>query len=96
MSGGRALTFHEDTLLAVHDGLSRNGIWQEVSGVAGLSALKEAIADGNHFNEPIVVILTSGGFKDLVADSESTQLSDTQTIEILINRFQHHHPQGKK
>jgi len=96
MSGGRALTFHENTLLAVHEGLSRSGFWQEASGVAGLSALKEAIADGERFNEPIVVILTSGGFKDLVADPEQMPLSDTQTIEILVNRFQRHDSHRKR
>ena len=41
-TAGRALTFHESTLIEATRELARDGLWQEYSGAAGLAALFEA------------------------------------------------------
>lgn len=64
---GRALTFQEDTLSQARQELAQDGLWQEHSGVAGLAALREARQRGEAIEEPVVVVLTSTGLKDVPA-----------------------------
>jgi threonine synthase len=63
-SNGAPLTFKEETLLAMRGALAHVGLFQEMSGVAALAAIKDAVAAGMDFDGPVVAILTSGGFKD--------------------------------
>jgi len=61
-SGGAAIPVPEQQLTQARDILARHGLWQELSGSAGLGALMTpgvSPPDG-----PIVCILTSSGFKD--------------------------------
>ena len=41
-TGGRALTFTEETLQQAVEALAQSGFWQEYSGAAGIAALREA------------------------------------------------------
>lgn len=66
-SGGAAVPVPEQQLLQARDLLARQGLWQELSGAAGLAALITpgvSLPDG-----PIVCVLTSSGFKDQAIDS---------------------------
>lgn len=66
-SGGRPLTFHDDVLREAAIRLAHEGLWQEFSGVAGLAALHEAVRRGEAIEEPVVVVLTSTGLKEMPA-----------------------------
>lgn len=71
-SDGRALTFAEDTLVEANKALAHEGFWQEYSGAAALAALREARQRGESISEPVVVVLTSTGLKDVPATSLSS------------------------
>ncbi|MBB5075377.1 threonine synthase [Nonomuraea endophytica] len=61
-SGGLALPVGDDTMRAAQRELAGQGIWQELSGAAGLAAYR---ALGRTFDGPVVCVGTSSGFKDL-------------------------------
>ena len=67
-SGGRAMAVTDDELLAAAEQLGRWGTWQEPSGAAGLAALRQSASRGEPFEGPVVIIATSGGFKEPPAD----------------------------
>jgi threonine synthase len=85
--GGVALTFAEDTLKRAIAALAHEGLWQEYSGVAGLAALYEAHRRGQTFEEPIVVILTSSGFKDIPTSDAEPRMSSAEDIAATIARL---------
>jgi threonine synthase len=61
-SGGAAIAVSEQAMRQAQAALGRSGLWQELSGAAGLGAL---VALGNDQpGGPVVCILTSSGFKD--------------------------------
>lgn len=60
--GGDALTADDASVNAAQAALGREGIWQELSSCAALAALPQVLASG--LSGPIVLIGTSGGFKD--------------------------------
>ncbi|SDF81976.1 threonine synthase [Bosea robiniae] len=59
---GSALTVDDASVSAAQAVLGREGIWQELSSCAALAALPQVLASG--LSGPIVLIGTSGGFKD--------------------------------
>jgi len=85
--GGVALTFAEDTLKRAIAALAHEGLWQEYSGVAGLAALYEAHRRGQTFEEPIVVILTSSGLKDIPTSDAEPRMSSAEDIAATIARL---------
>jgi threonine synthase len=85
--GGVALTFAEDTLKRAIAALAHEGLWQEYSGVAGLAALYEAHWRGQTFEEPIVVILTSSGLKDIPTSDAEPRMSSAEDIAATIARL---------
>ena len=60
-------------MVEARDRLAAEGFWQELSGAAGIAALKERplAADG-----PVVAILTSTGLKDVGADDLASAATD--------------------
>lgn len=84
-SGGRALTFREDTVVDAARELGKEGLWQEYSGVAGLAALREARQRGETIEEPVVAVLTSTGLKEIPAAPTGVEPLDEAGIDRLIN-----------
>jgi len=82
-----ALTFADDTLKRAIAALAHEGLWQEYSGVAGLAALYEAHRRGQTFEEPIVVILTSSGLKDIPTSDAEPRMSSAEDIAATIARL---------
>jgi len=86
-SSGRPLLFSEKGLVEAVDRLARDGLWQEYSGAAGIAALREARQRGENFAEPVVVILTSTGLKDVRAVAEEAREADEAAIVRLIGEL---------
>jgi threonine synthase len=86
-SGGTALIFSEETLIQAASQLAREGLWQEYSGAAGLAVLREAYRRGERLDEPIVVILTSTGLKDVPASGTERHASTADEIAATIARL---------
>lgn len=86
-TAGRALTFSEATLQQVHKQLARQGIWQELSGVAGLAAIKDAVDAGTTFDGPVVVVLTSTGLKEVAADSASRAKMHEGSLDRILSTY---------
>lgn len=63
-SAGQALLVGDDEMAAAQRELARAGLWQELSGAAGLAGLRQLAAAGRRFDGPVVCIATSSGFKD--------------------------------
>ncbi len=66
-TNGRSITLTDRQLHRARDALSREGIWQELSGAAGVAGLRELVEQGEGISGPVVCLATSSGFKD--ADS---------------------------
>lgn len=86
-TAGRALTFSEDTLKQLHGELARQGIWQELSGVAALAAIKDAVSAGIAFEGPVVAILTSTGLKEVAADGANRAKVDEGMLDRLLSTY---------
>ncbi|GAA3107132.1 threonine synthase [Streptosporangium carneum] len=68
-SGGEALLVSDEEMAAAQAELSRQGMWTELSGAAGLAGLRRhGVVDG-----PVVCISTSSGFKDLAVGSHGPE-----------------------
>ncbi len=78
-SAGMALTAGEDAMAEARARLAACGFWQELSGAAGLAALRDALAEGRLSppeDGPVVVLLTSAGLKDVVAGDLAPRRAD--------------------
>lgn len=64
-SGGRAVALTDTELTAAQHAMARAGLWQELSGAAGLAGLRSLTDEGEAPNGPVVCIATSSGFKSL-------------------------------
>lgn len=62
-SEGDALAVTDEEMLAAQKALGREGLWAELSGAAGLAALRQAAARMT-FDGPVVCLMTSSGLKD--------------------------------
>jgi threonine synthase len=73
-SAGRALLVSDDDMAAAQRELASAGLWQELSGAAGLAGLRQLTAAGFGFDGPVVCIATSSGFKDRGAGTGEYEL----------------------
>lgn len=62
-SGGDAVPLEDHLIQEAQAVLAWQGIWQELSGAAGVAGLREAVLQGTSFNGPVVCIACSGGLK---------------------------------
>ncbi|MET8864304.1 pyridoxal-phosphate dependent enzyme [Nonomuraea sp. NPDC004580] len=78
--GDPVLVTDEDLRLAQRD-LARAGLWQELSGAAGLAGYRRLRRD---FDGPVVCIATSSGFKDTGVATERYPALEEPALEDLI------------
>ncbi|MGW0735214.1 threonine synthase [Streptomyces sp. NPDC002851] len=69
-SGGDALLVTDEELTRARDALARQGVWAELSAVAGLAGYRQWTAAGGTADGPVVCVSTSSGFKDLDVGTE--------------------------
>lgn len=69
-SGGQALLVSDEEMLETRRVLAQDGQWQELSGAAGLAALRAHLRAGVEFEGPVVAVLTSSGLKDVQDSAE--------------------------
>jgi len=70
-SDGVAVAVADTELEAAQRAMAHAGLWQELSGAAGLAGLRSLVASGHVLESPVVCIATSSGFKDLDASTRS-------------------------
>ncbi|MGW2145275.1 threonine synthase [Nonomuraea bangladeshensis] len=79
-SGGEAVRVSDDDLRAAQRDLARHGLWQELSGAAGLAAYRRL---GRAFDGPVVCVTTSSGFKDLGVGARTFPVTENPTLDDL-------------
>ncbi|MGA4995032.1 threonine synthase [Nonomuraea bangladeshensis] len=79
-SGGEAVRVSDDDLRAAQRDLARHGLWQELSGAAGLAAYRRL---GRAFGGPVVCVATSSGFKDLGVGARTFPVTENPTLDDL-------------
>ncbi|MEQ4725293.1 pyridoxal-phosphate dependent enzyme [Nonomuraea sp. B19D2] len=79
-SGGAALLVTDEELRVAQRDLARQGLWQELSGTAGLAGYRQLRED---FDGPVVCIATSSGFKDVGVGAERFPALENPTLEDL-------------
>ncbi|HEX4813412.1 MAG TPA: pyridoxal-phosphate dependent enzyme [Nonomuraea sp.] len=67
-SGGAAVRVTDDELRRAQRDLARHGVWQELSGAAGVAGYRRL---GREFDGPVVCVATSSGFKDVGVGTET-------------------------
>ncbi|SEM61274.1 threonine synthase [Nonomuraea pusilla] len=67
-SGGEAVLVTDDEMRAAQRRLARLGVWQELSGAAGLAGYRKL---ARAFDGPVVCVATSSGFKDVGVGTRS-------------------------
>ncbi|MEU7862153.1 pyridoxal-phosphate dependent enzyme [Nonomuraea sp. NPDC049141] len=77
-SGGEALLVTDDEMRAAQRALAARGLWQEVSGAAGLAAYRKL---GRDFDGPVVCIATSSGFKGVGVGEEPVEVLTNPTVD---------------
>lgn len=87
LSNGRAMTCSDDGLIDLRSKLAHMGLYQELSGSAGLAALQAGLRRGEQFEGPVVAILTSSGLKDLRAETDGVPFADEAGLEALIDQL---------
>ena len=80
-SNGAALLVSEDELAAAQRELAGAGLWQEVSGAAGLAGYRQ-VADRRLGDGPVVCLATSSGFKDLGVGAVGREIVDPSWPEV--------------
>ncbi|MET7338683.1 pyridoxal-phosphate dependent enzyme [Nonomuraea sp. NPDC005650] len=79
-SGGEALLLTDEELRAAQRDLAARGLWQELSGAAGLAGHRKLRRD---FDGPVVCVATSSGFKDLGVGAERFPVLEHPTLDDL-------------
>ncbi|MGW4796803.1 threonine synthase [Nonomuraea sp. NPDC004297] len=79
-SGGEAVLVTDDELRRAQRELARAGLWQELSGTAGLAGYRRLRRD---FDGPVVCVATSSGFKDLGVGGERHPVLEHPTLDDL-------------
>ncbi|MBE1589645.1 pyridoxal-phosphate dependent enzyme [Nonomuraea angiospora] len=79
-SGGEALLVTDEELRAAQRDLARQGLWQELSGAAGLAGHRKLRRD---FDGPVVCVATSSGFKDVGVGVERFPVLENPTLDDL-------------
>ncbi|MEU0571066.1 pyridoxal-phosphate dependent enzyme [Nonomuraea sp. NPDC005983] len=77
-SGGDALLVTDGELREAQRDLARHGLWQELSGAAGLAAYRRL---GRAFDGPVVCVGTSSGFKDVGVGDEPIEVLTSPTLD---------------
>ncbi|WP_240777543.1 threonine synthase [Nonomuraea basaltis] len=80
-SGGEGVLVTDEEMRRAQGELARQGMWQELSGAAGLAGYRRLRRD---FDGPVVCIATSSGFKDLGVGAEGFPALDDPTLEDLL------------
>ncbi|MCP2362548.1 threonine synthase [Nonomuraea thailandensis] len=80
-SGGEAVLVTDEEMRRAQRELARAGLWQELSGTAGLAGHRRLRRD---FDGPVVCIATSSGFKDLGVGGERYPVLEDPTLDDLI------------
>jgi threonine synthase len=70
-SNGAALRVSDDDMRRAQADMGRTGIWNELSSAAGLAGFRNALADGETFDGPVVCVSTSSGFKDIATGTHT-------------------------
>ncbi|WP_436759501.1 threonine synthase [Streptosporangium sp. V21-05] len=81
-SGGEAVLVTDEELRAAQRDLAHEGLWQELSGVAGLAAYRKLRRD---FEGPVVCVATSSGFKDIGVGSRRYPVVEHPTLDDLMS-----------
>ncbi|MGW4960853.1 threonine synthase [Nonomuraea sp. NPDC004186] len=79
-SGGEALLVTDEELRAAQRDLAGQGLWQELSGAAGLAGHRKLRRD---FDGPVVCVATSSGFKDVGVGAERFPVLENPTLDDL-------------
>ncbi|TMR24248.1 pyridoxal-phosphate dependent enzyme [Nonomuraea turkmeniaca] len=79
-SGGEAVLVTDDEMRQAQRDLARQGLWQELSGAAGLAGYRRLRRE---FDGPVVCIGTSSGFKDVGVGAETFPVLENPTLEDL-------------
>lgn len=79
--GSAALLVSERELADAQRELATAGLWQEVSGAAGLAGLRQL--GGERFDGPVVCVATSSGFKDLAVATTRPEPADPSWPAVL-------------
>lgn len=79
-SGGEALLVTDEELRAAQRDLAGQGLWQELSGAAGLAGYRKLRRD---FDGPVVCVATSSGFKDVGVGTERFPALENPTLHDL-------------
>ncbi|MDR8407347.1 pyridoxal-phosphate dependent enzyme [Nonomuraea sp. 3-1Str] len=77
-SGGEAVPVTDAELLAARDVLAGQGLWQELSGAAGLAGYRRL---GREFDGPVVCVGTSSGFKDIETGRERVSVRENAGLD---------------
>ena len=80
-SGGEAVLVTDEEMRRAQRDLAGQGLWQELSGAAGLAGYRKLRRD---FDGPVVCVGTSSGFKDLGVGSESHPVLENPTLDDLM------------
>ncbi|MFG1696844.1 pyridoxal-phosphate dependent enzyme [Nonomuraea sp. NPDC049309] len=80
-SGGEAVLVTDEDLRKAQRDLARAGLWQELSGAAGLAGQRRLRRD---FDGPVVCIATSSGFKDVGVGGERYAVLTDPTLDDLL------------
>ncbi|MEV1173681.1 hypothetical protein [Nonomuraea sp. NPDC049784] len=80
MNAGAALLVTDEELRLAQRYLARRGLWQELSGAAGVAGYRQVRRD---FDGPVVCIATSSGFKDVGVGAERFPVLENPTLDDL-------------
>ncbi|MEV0623066.1 pyridoxal-phosphate dependent enzyme [Nonomuraea sp. NPDC050404] len=80
-SGGEAVLVTDDEMRRAQRDLARAGLWQELSGAAGLAGHRRLRRD---FDGPVVCLATSSGFKDVGVGGERYPVVENPTLDDLM------------
>ena len=89
-SRGEALRIPDANLIAAQAAMARTGLWTELSGAAGLAGLRQMAARGMTFDGPVVMIVTSSGFKDVGVGGQTVPTVAPEwsaVAEVLYSRY---------
>ncbi|SEH00566.1 threonine synthase [Nonomuraea solani] len=76
-SGGEAVLVTDEEMRRAQRDLARQGMWQELSGLAGVAGYRRLRRD---FDGPVVCVATSSGFKDLGVGTERYPVLENPTL----------------
>ncbi len=81
-SGGEAVLVTDEELRRAQRDLAGQGLWQELSGVAGVAGYRRS---RRAFDGPVVCVATSSGFKDMGVGGERYPVIENPTLDDLVS-----------